>query len=354
MDVPLSHLLGTLGRKIDLTSVNEGCSRVKVQPLLGRKALAEMPHARHRVRMTSLENTAQVFDRKLVRLRRNRAASAFVDVDFLKRRVTADIADRLETVTRDFTTALDLGSHGGYFRREVEVRPDLKARIEYLVETDLSGAMLGRAKGAALVADEEMLPFAPRVIDLVVSSLALHWVNDLPGSFAQIRRALKPDGLFIASFIGGRTLSDFRASFIEAESEVRGGAVQRMSPFADVQDIAGLLQRAGFALPVADIDTVEVRYRDPFRLLRDLRAMGEASALLDRSGPCLTREILLRAMELFADRSRDKDGKYVARFDIVTATGWAPADSQPKPLRPGSAKMRLADALGVTEQKLLS
>jgi SAM-dependent methyltransferase len=304
--------------------------------------------------MASSSNPAEVFDRNLVRVRRARAAAGFAEADFLKRRVVTDLADRLEAIKRDFPVAYDLGSHGGYFREEVLQRKSLAQRIGIVLESDFSEAMLKRAtsRGASFVADEENLPIAPASLDLVVSAISLHWVNDLPGCFAQVRRALKPDGLFIASLIGGRSLADLRAAFLEAESELRGGAGPRLSPFADVQDVAGLLQRAGFALPVADTDTIEVRYRDPFKILRDLRLMGEGSALKDKTGAPLTRAILMRAMEIYANKTRDGDGRYVAKFDIVTATGWAPSETQQKPLRPGSAKMRLADALGAVEHKL--
>lgn len=304
--------------------------------------------------MTTPSNPAEVFDRHLVRLRRERAALGFAAADFLKCRVVADLADRLEAIKRDFPVVYDLGSHGGYFRSEVRKRESLSQRIGVVLESDFSETMLACRgnRGTSFVADEETLPIAPASLDLVVSAISLHWVNDLPGCFAQVRRALKPDGLFIASIIGGRSLADLRAAFLEAESEILGGAGPRLSPFADVQDVAGLLQRAGFALPVADTDTIEVRYRDPFKVLGDLRLMGEASALKDRTRSPLTRAILVRAMEIYADRTRNADGRYVAKFDIVTATGWAPSDTQQKPLRPGSAKMRLADALGAVEHKL--
>ncbi len=196
--------------------------------------------------------------------------------------------------------------------------------------------------------DEERLPFRDESLDLMVSSLALHWTNDLPGALVQIRRALRPDGLFIGSLFGGATLTELRQSLIQAESELTGGAGARISPFADTPDTAALLQRAGFALPVADIDRVQASYGHPLQLLRDLRAMGEGNVLAVR-GP-LPRRVLARACELYIERFSRPDGRVTATFEIITMTGWSPHPDQQQPLRPGSARMRLADALGVREQ----
>jgi SAM-dependent methyltransferase len=195
--------------------------------------------------------------------------------------------------------------------------------------------------------DEELSAFAPESLDLIVSTLALHWTNDLVGSLIQIRRSLKPDGLFIGSVLGGATLTELRQCLLEAEAEISGGAGLRISPFADAFDAAALLQRAG----LADVDSVAVRYAHPLALLRDLRAMGETNVLRDRPRRPLTRRVLLRAMELYGQRFSGPDGKVVATFEIITVTGWAPHESQQKPLKPGSAKMRLADALGTVERK---
>jgi SAM-dependent methyltransferase len=200
-----------------------------------------------------------------------------------------------------------------------------------------------------VVADPEHLPFAEDRFGLIISTLALHWVNDLPGALVQARRALKPDGLFLAAFLGGRTLGELRACLLAAEIEIRGGASPRVSPFADAYDIAHLLQRAGFALPVADSDTVTVWYEEPLRLLKDLRAVGETNALVE-SGLPLTRAILSRTMALYRDRFAGAEGRVAATFEIITATGWRPHESQQQPLKPGSARVRLADALGVKEQ----
>jgi SAM-dependent methyltransferase len=210
--------------------------------------------------------------------------------------------------------------------------------------------MLAGRDGPRVAADEERLPFGDATIDLAVSTLALHWTNDLVGALIQIRRALRPDGLFVGALFGGATLTELRQALLTAEAELSDGAAMRVSPFADAIDAAGLLQRAGFALPVADVDRVKVRYAHPIALLKDLRAMGETSVLIDRSRKPLSRRVLLRAMELYQERFAEPDGRVPATFEIVTVTGWAPHDSQQKPLRPGSAKMRLADALGTVER----
>ncbi|HRO03438.1 MAG TPA: methyltransferase domain-containing protein, partial [Terricaulis sp.] len=205
------------------------------------------------------------------------------------------------------------------------------------------------ASGGAQL-DPEALPFAEASFDLIVSPLALHSVNDLPGALIQLRRALKPDGLLLAALFGGATLNELRLSLIEAEIELTGGAGPRVAPFADLQDLTHLMQRAGFALPAGDRDVVKVRYAEPMRLLADLRAMGETAALSERSPRGLSRRILARTFEIYAARFSDPDGRVRATFEIINLAGWAPHESQQKPLKPGSAKTRLADALGVKEQ----
>ena len=276
-----------------------------------------------------------------MRQRKRRARAGFSEAAFLHARVAADLADRLEAIPRRFERALALGG-GGLFSRELQARPDLAARIGTVIEADVASG--------AVELDPERLPFAPQSFDLIVSSLALHWVNDLPGTFIQLRQALTPDGLLLASLFGGDTLTELRLALIEAESELVGGAGPRVAPFASLQDVAGLLQRAGFALPAADRDLVTVRYGDPMRLLADLRAMGETASLRQRSPHGLSRRILARAFEIYRQRYSDEENRVRATFEIVTATGWAPHESQQKPLKPGSAKARLADALGAKEQ----
>ncbi|MEQ1811194.1 MAG: methyltransferase domain-containing protein [Terricaulis sp.] len=277
------------------------------------------------------------FEPRLVRQRKRRARARFRDASFLHERVAADLADRLEAIPRQFQRVLALGD-GGLFSEEVRARPELSARIGSILETDLD------------FVDPEHLPFAPGSFELIVSPLALHWINDLPGALIQLRFALKPDGLLLASLFGGETLSELRLSLIEAESELTGGAGPRISPFADLHDIAGLLQRAGYALPAADRDVVTVRYGEPMRLLADLRAMGETSALRERNPRALSRRILARAFDIYRERYADEDNRVRATFEILTATGWSPHESQQKPLKPGSAKTRLADALKTKEQ----
>jgi SAM-dependent methyltransferase len=290
-----------------------------------------------------------LFDRALHRARLDRAAPDYAAADFLKERAAQDVVMRLETILRRFPVAVDLGARNGHFFKALEAS-DARANIDTLIEADLSGRMLGGRNTLRVVADEERLPFGDATLDLIVSTLSLHWTNDLVGALIQIRRALRPDGLFVGAIFGGATLTELRQCLLAAESELTDGASMRVSPFADAIDAAGLLQRAGFALPVADVDRVKVRYSHPIKLLQDLRAMGETSVLLDRSRKPLSRKVLFRAMELYVERFAEADGKVPATFEIVSVTGWAPHESQQKPLRPGSAKMRLADALGAKEQ----
>jgi len=252
---------------------------------------------------------------------------------------------------RDFPRAVDLSARKGALREALAASP-AGQRIGMLVEADLSAAMLAGRGGPRLVLDEERLPFAAGSLDLVVSTLGLHWTNDVVGALIQIRQALKPDGLFLGAFLGGSTLTELRQALTEAEGEILGGAGSRVSPFADSRDAAGLLQRAGFALPVADVDRVSVSYEHPLRLLADLRQMGETNVLADRHPHALTRTLLARAGEIYAERFGGPDGRVAATFEIVTLTGWSPHESQPQPLKPGSAKMRLADALGTVEHRL--
>jgi SAM-dependent methyltransferase len=290
----------------------------------------------------------KVFDRRLHARRRTRAAAGYGAHSFLKQAAAEDIVLRLSAINRKFDRVLDLGAHDGTLSRALKSDPALAGRVGDVFSTDLSPAFVKPPMG--VVADEEALPFADGAFDLVVSALSLHWVNDLPGVLVQIRRALKPDGLFIGVVLGGRTLTELRQSLLAAEEEIRSGAANRISPFMDVIDGAGLLQRTGFAMPVADNDTRLVRYANPLRLLDDIRGMGETSAPASRDAPRLTRSILARAMEIFAQRFSDPDGRIRATFEFVAMSGWAPAPDQPKAKRPGSATMRLADALGVKEQ----
>lgn len=282
------------------------------------------------------------FEPRLLRQRKRRAAVGFAEAAFLHQRAADDLAERLEAIPRPFPRVLALGS-SGLFSAAAAARPELAARVGTIIEADIAAG--------AVHLDPEALPFAHESFDLIVSPLLLHWANDLPGVLIQLRRALKPDGLLLASLFGGQTLHELRLSLIEAESEITGGAGPRVAPFADLQDIAHLLQRAGFALPAADRDVIIVRYREPMHLLTDLRAMGETAALAERSPRGLSRRILARAFEIYAARFSEPDGRVRATFEIITVAGWAPHESQQKPLKPGSAKARLADALGVKEHK---
>src|SRR5262245_56142840 len=285
-----------------------------------------------------------LFDRQLLRNRRRRAAR-LGPVTFLIDRVAEDLSDRLAVVLRQFDVAVDLGTPTDAVARLLARNP----AVGTLIATDAAADLLRQRSGPNVVADEEALPFRDASVDLVVSALALQFVNDLPGTLVQIRRALRPDGLFLAALIGGETLSELRQSFAAAEAEIEGGVSPRVAPFADVRSLGHLLQRAGFALPVADLDRIVVRYASPFALIDDLRRMGATNALTERRRAPLRRATLARIAEIYADRFADADGRIRATFGIVWLSGWAPHESQQKPLRPGSAAHRLADALGTRE-----
>ncbi|MBY6241219.1 methyltransferase domain-containing protein [Methylosinus sp. Sm6] len=278
--------------------------------------------------------TPQIFDRRLLRRRLARALVGAAP-EFLMLRAADDLADRLAGIRRDFPRSLDLGSPLPDFAHAVAA----SGRAAPLRAGPLA------APGVDVVAEEEALPFAPSSFDLVVSGLALQWVNDLPGALAQVRRMLAPDGLFLACFPGGASLVELRAALLQAEEEICGGASPRVSPFVDLRDLGGLLQRAGFALPVTDVDGFTLRYDSMFALCAELRAMGAANALFERSRKPLRRAVLLRAAEIYAERFSDADGRVRATIELVWLSGWAPHESQQKPLAPGTAKMRLADAL---------
>jgi SAM-dependent methyltransferase len=285
-----------------------------------------------------------VFDRVLLRAHRRRAAM-LGPATFLLDRVAADLVERLSTVLRRFDLVIDFGTATDAVRRALTGFPN----VGRIVAAHSIADHLPAPPALSVAADEELLPFRDGALDLVVSALALQFVNDLPGTLAQIRRALRPDGLLLAALLGGETLTELRQSFTAAEAELTGGASPRVAPFADVRALGVLLQRAGFALPVADVDRITVRYEEPFALMRDLRRMGATNALSARKRTPLRRAVLMRTAETYAERFSDPDGRVRATFEVVWLSGWAPHASQQQPLRPGSAKARLADALGTSE-----
>ena len=283
----------------------------------------------------------ELFDRRLLRLRQRRAARD--PATFLLDRVAGELGERLGAVLRRFERAVDLGTPAGALRSVLAASGKVGTVIA-------ASAQTRRDSGLAVAADEEALPFADGSLDLVVSALALQFVNDLPGALAQIRRALKPDGLLLAALVGGASLTELRQAFAQAESEIEGGASPRVAPFADVRELGALMQRAGFALPVVDCDRLTVRYDTIFDLMRDLRRMGATNVLRERRRTPLRRATLARMAQVYAQRFADPDGRLRASFEIVWLSGWAPHESQQKPLKPGSAKQRLADALGTIER----
>ena len=281
------------------------------------------------------------FDPKLVRAHKARAAAGFRQAAFLHARAADDLAERLEAIPRPFMRTLALGG-GGLISQALAARPYLAQRLGAVIEADIASG--------DLVFDPELLPFAEGAFDLIVSPLTMHWVNDLPGVLVQLRMALKPDGLMLASLLGGETLHELRLSLLQAETEITGGAGPRVAPFADLRELGALLQRAGFALPVTDVDRITVRYASPMALMQDLRRMGATNALTERRRKPLRRATLMRMIEIYGERFADADGRVRATFEIVWLSGWAPHDSQQQPLKPGSAQQRLADALGAKEQ----
>jgi SAM-dependent methyltransferase len=279
------------------------------------------------------ENTAApaLFDRALLRARQRRAQK-LGPANFLLDRVADDIEDRLRAVLREFSATADVWTPGGLLRAPT------RDRLGNVVHIGLEDA------------PQEALPLQPGSLDLVVSALAFQFVNDLPGVLAQIRRALKGDGLLLAAMIGGDTLTELRQAFAAAEAECEGGVSPRIAPFADLRDVGGLLQRAGFALPVTDLDHIVVRYDSAFALMADLRRMGATNVLFERRRTPTRRATLLRMAQIYAERFADPDGRIRATFDVIWLSGWAPHESQPKPLKPGSATASLEAAVKRTSK----
>jgi len=281
-----------------------------------------------------------IFDTARRQQRLTRSAKLFAKADFLHRRAAEDAAHTLSAILREFKNPVDLSPHQGMLAEALHGLP----AAERMGPVTNIGTIADRAAPGAAP-----LPLEPQSADLIVNLFGLHWANDLPGAMSQIRRALRPDGLFIGSLFGAATLKELRGALTDAELEMTGGAQARVSPFADGFDGAALLQRAGFALPVSDVDRITVRYSSPLSLMHDLRAMGETNSLAGPIRP-LSRRIVTRAAELYFERHAEADGRIPATFEMVHLAGWAPDDSQQKPAKRGSAKMRLSDALGVKEQ----
>ncbi len=292
--------------------------------------------------LSSSAPTAAIFDRNALRVRRNRAAALTGDYNFLHQWAMKEMAARLAMVQRKFPRAVQIGTRAAL--------PDPSAAgIETLAMLDMAEGNLKNVKNAVL-ADEEFFPFGDGTLDLTLSLLTLQGVNDLPGTLIQIRRALKPDGLFIAAMIGGETLFQLRDVLTRAELDITGGASPRVFPFADKQQMGALMQRAGFALPVVDSDLLTVTYDHIFKLMKDLRGIGDTAAMEARPRGLSSRALFTRAGELYREMYAGKDGRIEATFEIIFLSGWAPHEAQQKPLRPGSADHRLADALQTQEK----
>lgn len=272
-----------------------------------------------------MPNPPALFDPALLALRRERARRTRF-ADFLHRRAAEEVSERLREINRPFRDAAVIGPAAA-----------------------LWAEIIGKP-GARLVEDAEVLDLREGAHDLVVHGLALHWANDPVGQLVQARRALRPDGLLLAALFGGETLGELRQALAQAEVETLGGLSPRVAPMGEIRDLGGLLQRAGFALPVADSLTFDVTYPSALHLMHDLRAMGETNAMTDRLRRPMRREMLARAAAIYAARFPAGDGRVRARFDVIFLTGWAPSPDQPQPLRPGSARARLADALGTVER----
>jgi SAM-dependent methyltransferase len=285
----------------------------------------------------------RIFDRRLLRARRQRAR-ALGPAMFLLDHVATEMDERLSAVLRRFDIAVDVGTPTDAVRHGLAASGKTGTIVAAVTDTNsLYNSFL------RVASDEEALPFADASLDLIVSALALQFVNDLPGTLIQIRRALKPDGLFMAALIGGDSLAELRAAFADAESEIEGGLSPRVAPFADVRELGALLQRAGFALPVVDSERLTVRYDSALALMRDLRRMGATNVMHERRRRPLRRATLQRVEAIYADRFADPDGRLRASFEIIWLSGWAPHESQQKPLKPGTATQRLAEALGTRE-----
>ncbi len=282
----------------------------------------------------------EIFDRQIVRRHRDRASAQIGDYDFLYKEIAERLLDRLDDTTYRFPKALDLGARNGTLANTLKGR----GGIETLIQADLSQKMLSQTTGMKLVADEEVLPFKEKSFDLVMSCLNLHWVNDLPGALIQIRKALKPDGLFLGALFGGETLKELRDALEQGELAAEGGVSPRISPFARTEDIGQLLQRAGFSLPVVDIDTITVSYGEVFKLLNDLQGMGESNAIAKRRKGFTPRKTLMAAAKHYVETYSDQEGRLPATFQVLFISAWSPSPKQQQPLKPGTAEMSFGEA----------
>ncbi len=281
---------------------------------------------------------AEIFDRKIIKLRREIIASEFQNYDFLNREITNRLIDNIQDIKRTFYHIVNIGCHSktiiDHFNKS------------FIIDQDLSYTMAAKADCLKIQADEEFLPFKDQSLDLVISCLNLHWVNDLPGALVQIKHCLKPDGLFLGAFLGGETLTELRQSMLKADMDHHGGISPRISPFIDVREAGSLMQRAGFALPVVNIEKITVTYSDAFSLMKELRGMGENNALVKRYRALTSPRLMLKVAKNYHADFALESGKIPATFDIIYLQGWAPDESQQKPLKPGSGNMFLKDALG--------
>lgn len=292
-----------------------------------------------------------LFDRQRLRRNRERARDNFAQHNVLFEEVSSQLIERLEGINRPFQRVLDLSSRSFSVAKTLAKQNPSRFIVHGHSTDDVNKLMLNHV----CVADEEWLPFRDASFDLIINNLSLHWANDLPGALIQIRRALKPDGFFIAALFGGETLRELRECLYEAEMQLRGGVSQHISPFADIQDCGGLLQRAGFNLPVVDKERFTLTYRDTFQLMRELRGMGEGNILTTRDKRFMPSALFVEADRIYKSRfagapeNPATNGKITATFDVLFIAGWAPHDNQQKPLKPGEAQTRLAQALKTAE-----
>ena len=289
--------------------------------------------------MATQQTPSTIIDKAALYRNRERASKiAKADADFLVRYAAEDLALRLSTITKPLTKIADLNNAGSAIFDVLQTSGS---------DTDvIQTKSPAFATSNAIVCEDDIVPFANASFDLIVSALNLQFVDDLPGTLIQIRRALRPDGLFLGMVMGGSTLQELRQSFLTAEAELTGGASARVLPFIDVKDAGHLLQRAGFALPVTDTEHLTVRYDHPMDLMRDLRAMGATNCVTGRSRNFLRKDVLNTTCEHYVKNYSDTDGRVRATFEIISMSGWAPHESQQKPLKPGSAKISLKDVLG--------